>query len=131
AKEEQTGKAEDSSKGKAPRNSVVDENPASEKARFLEHEGDAALPESDSAVAETAKEQDPLSPQGRDGDSEVLTQSLMSPSSETPNRGGLSEKALGKRRERRSLSMDAEGSIECAAASSVGRNGFVPTQEWV
>ncbi len=38
-----------------------------------------------------------------------------------------SEKARGKMRERRSLSIDGVG----VPAASVGRNGFVPTQEWV
>ncbi|KAG6878097.1 hypothetical protein C0992_008585 [Termitomyces sp. T32_za158] len=131
AKEEQTCKAEDNSKGKTSMNSVIDENPASEKARFLEHEGGAALPGSDSAAAETAKERDPSCAQERDDDSEVSTQSFMSPGSETQSRGGLSEKALGKMRERRSSSMDADNNIDCAAAASVGRSGFVPTQEWV
>ena len=38
-----------------------------------------------------------------------------------------SEKARGKMKERRSLSVEDVG----VAAASVGRNGFVPTQEWV
>ncbi|KAF4576865.1 hypothetical protein EYR36_000537 [Pleurotus pulmonarius] len=40
----------------------------------------------------------------------------------------ISEKARGKMKERRSVSLD---NIDPAAAAAVGRNGFVPTQEWV
>ena len=42
-----------------------------------------------------------------------------------------SEKARGKMRAGRSMSDDMTGSLERLAASGVGRNGFVPTQEWV
>ncbi|KAF5370556.1 hypothetical protein D9758_001832 [Tetrapyrgos nigripes] len=42
---------------------------------------------------------------------------------------GPSEKAKGKMKERRSSS--ASSSLERLAAQGVGRNGFVPTQEWV
>lgn len=51
---------------------------------------------------------------------------------------GLSEKARGKMRERESLSDDVgpgvarlDPELERIAAAGVGRNGFVPTQEWV
>lgn len=44
---------------------------------------------------------------------------------------GPSEKARGKMRAGRSMSDDMTGSLERLAASGVGRNGFVPTQEWV
>ena len=43
---------------------------------------------------------------------------------------GPSEKARGKMRAR-AESEDLTGSLERLAASGVGRNGFVPTQEWV
>jgi len=42
----------------------------------------------------------------------------------------LSEKARGKMRQTQE-SIDATSAIERAAAVAVGRNGFVPTQEWV
>lgn len=42
----------------------------------------------------------------------------------------MSQKARGKmKEERRSASLD--GTLERVAAAGVGRNGFVPTQEWV
>lgn len=43
----------------------------------------------------------------------------------------VSEKARGKMRERRSASLDTDNSLDRAAATAVGWNGFVPTQEWV
>jgi hypothetical protein len=44
---------------------------------------------------------------------------------------GLSEKARGKMRER-SVSLEAlDPDLERIAAQGVGRNGFIPTQEWV
>ena len=44
---------------------------------------------------------------------------------------GPSEKVRGKMRAGRSMSDDMTGSLERLAASGVGRNGFVPTEEWV
>ncbi|PAV24382.1 hypothetical protein PNOK_0145000 [Pyrrhoderma noxium] len=54
----------------------------------------------------------------------------------TPNSGDQqqerSEKARGKMRERhRPESLELSGSLERIAAAGVGRNGFVPTQDWV
>jgi hypothetical protein len=44
---------------------------------------------------------------------------------------GMSEKARGKMRER-SVSLEAlDPDLERIAAQGVGRNGFIPTQEWV
>ncbi|PFH52389.1 hypothetical protein AMATHDRAFT_56905 [Amanita thiersii Skay4041] len=42
-----------------------------------------------------------------------------------------SEKARGKMKERRSSSGDMTASLERMAAAGIGRNGFIPTQEWV
>lgn len=54
-------------------------------------------------------------------------------SSETqPTPSGTSEKARGKMPERtRSASLDTTSSLERIATSGVGRNGFLPTQQWV
>jgi hypothetical protein len=71
----------------------------------------------------------------RDGELEIVTQSFMSPSSESPPNDSISiatsEKARGKMKERRSLSLETNRSPDRVAATGVGRNGFVPTQEWV
>ncbi|KAI0003245.1 high-temperature-induced dauer-formation protein-domain-containing protein [Russula compacta] len=62
-------------------------------------------------------------------------QPLMSPTTEQGMFSSLptsvSEKARGKMRERRSVSLDTDNSIDRATATAVGWNGFVPTQEWV
>lgn len=57
-------------------------------------------------------------------------------SAQTQHTSRKSEKALGKMRERASLSDDAiplhlDPELERIATAGVGRNGFVPTQEWV
>lgn len=44
---------------------------------------------------------------------------------------GITEKARGKMKERRSSSLDMSPDLERLAAAGIGRNGFVPTQEWV
>ncbi|KAF8631409.1 hypothetical protein AX17_005087 [Amanita inopinata Kibby_2008] len=43
----------------------------------------------------------------------------------------ISEKARGKMKERRSTSVDMSSTPERLVAAGIGRNGFVPTQEWV
>lgn len=46
---------------------------------------------------------------------------------------GMSEKARGKLREDsgREESLDLSAEEEVAAAVALGKNGFIPTQEWV
>ncbi|CDO70695.1 hypothetical protein BN946_scf184798.g10 [Trametes cinnabarina] len=105
--------------------------PSSEKARLLQREmGSLDLSRSTDST-------DTL-PEGaaRHGDEDGQTRPLMSPTAtEAPTGSGaappVSEKARGKMRAGRSLSGDMTGSLERLAASGVGRNGFVPTQEWV
>ncbi|KAI9064204.1 hypothetical protein FKP32DRAFT_1757516 [Trametes sanguinea] len=105
--------------------------PASEKARLLQREmGSLDLSRSTEST-ETL-------PEGaaRHGDDDAHTRPLMSPTAtETPTGSEsaqpVSEKARGKMRAGRSLSGDMTGSLERLAASGVGRNGFVPTQDWV
>jgi hypothetical protein len=43
----------------------------------------------------------------------------------------ISGKARGKMKERRPTSVETTSSLDRIAATGVGRNGFVPTQEWV
>jgi len=66
----------------------------------------------------------------------ATTESIVSPTSESiptsANVQTASVKAKGKMKERRSSSsLDATGSLERIAAAGIGRNGFVPTREWV
>ncbi|KAJ7581051.1 high-temperature-induced dauer-formation protein-domain-containing protein [Mycena floridula] len=124
AKEEQSRKTEN--KTSSPRESGDRRDhrePHLEKARLLESEGVIATTptaevdlESGSAEASTAPVVSPTA------DSIAVPDSIASAMS-------VSEKARGKMKERRSGSMD--DSLERIAAAGVGRNGFVPTQEWV
>ncbi|KAG5645827.1 hypothetical protein DXG03_005168 [Asterophora parasitica] len=135
AKEEQSRNAEGNPKGKAPSRPEEDEDPGAEKARLLESEtGALSITESVEDIHDA-----PSHPDGQEEreirDGEVFTRSFTSPSTDTPTRGTFSrvpsEKARGKMKERRSMSLDTNGSIDRNAAAGVGRNGFVPTQEWV
>lgn len=68
----------------------------------------------------------------------TFSQPLMSPTATSPPSSGfpplpaVSEKARGKMRDRgRSLSLETDASLDRVALAGVGRNGFVPSQEWV
>ncbi len=127
----------DKGKSRAPRDEE-EGDPAAEKARLLSREMSFDLPrETDSTdrLPDTAT--------ARDEEQQLpLTGPLMSPTmAETPgistppsgqDAAAISEKARGKMRAAgRSLSGDMTGSLERLASAGVGRNGFVPTQEWV
>ncbi|RDB24171.1 Protein HID1 [Hypsizygus marmoreus] len=136
AKEEQQRKAEGNpSKGKGPRTSGEDDDPGAEKARLLESEGGTPLRTAESAENLLGGPPHAEGDERKDRENDVVTRAFMSPTSESPVGGsfsmGASEKARGKMKERRSLSLDTNGSLDRIAAAGVGRNGFVPTQEWV
>ena len=120
-------------KGKDPADFDESVDPGAEKNRLLESECGA----NDTLVDSSDNMHDvPRYSEGQiDGELEVVTQSFMSPSSESPPNGSVSvstsEKARGKMKERRSSSLETNGSLDRVAALGVGRNGFVPTQEWV
>lgn len=101
-----------------------------EKARLLRRENDSSLDlpranDSIEALPESISRKAIIS-----GTESAHPTPPMSPTiSDTPPR--KSEKARGKMRVGRSLSMELTGSLEQLAAAGVGRNGFVPTQEWV
>ncbi|KAI0033263.1 high-temperature-induced dauer-formation protein-domain-containing protein [Vararia minispora EC-137] len=133
AKEEQALQAADR-RGKTR---ATDEQAHEEKQRLLEREGSAlglrgVSPHSSLAdvriVPQTSLPEDPS------GESEqsISTPPVTNPGTETPASATftISEKAKGKMRERRSQSLDDDQDLASAAAG-VGRNGFVPTQEWV
>lgn len=114
-------------KGKTP---VVDEvemvDAGAEKARLLENEG------AGNRGSQEREQDSGDSPRDSQGD-ETVTRSFMSPTSETlgvtPD-SPISEKARGKMRERRSLSVETLNPLD-RVPLNIGRNGFVPTQEWV
>ena len=111
--------------------------PASEKARLLRSETDSLdLPrvtESTDTLPEGhARPVDEEQPPTRPLMSPTAAESPGLPTPLVEGRAAVSEKARGKMRAAgRSLSGDMTGSLERLAAAGVGRNGFVPTQEWV
>ena len=127
AKEERA-KAGDANadKGKERANPQDEEQPHEEKARLLRNEGSGDYPSNGGSTENVRANSE---------DEGAATMPLMSPTlSEHQPLGTreLSEKARGKMRAAgRSLSGDMTGSLERLAAAGVGRNGFVPTQEWV
>ncbi|KAJ7172707.1 high-temperature-induced dauer-formation protein-domain-containing protein [Mycena filopes] len=123
AKEEQAARKPDV-KGKGPRIPGDDSQPHEEKAKLLRDESDNAASQIDST------ETSPRQSQGQDPEISMVLPT--SPTSESmPESTSASEKARGKRKARRSQSLDRNGSLDRIAAAGVGRNGFVPSQEWV
>jgi hypothetical protein len=124
-KEERAKKAANprsNDKGKARVHDVEMGDPGAEKARLLESEG-----------ANDHEHETPTSPRESQGDDArpgltSAASDISAHSSQSP----LSEKARGKMRERHSASLENAGALALDPASlSIGRNGFVPTQEWV
>ncbi|KAI0670599.1 high-temperature-induced dauer-formation protein-domain-containing protein [Trametes maxima] len=118
-------------KGKRRARDEEEGAPHSEKARLLQREAESI------DLTRTTGSTDTL-PEGQayPGPEENPTRPLMSPTATEAQVGSgappaVSEKARGKMRAGRSLSGDMTGSLERLAASGVGRNGFVPSQEWV
>jgi hypothetical protein len=108
-----------------------EEEPSDEKARLLESEqGDEnGLASLEEGTRDPQTRHEPLNPE-----EDLPTQPLGTSEEQTSTAGpapAVSEKARGKRRAQRSMSMDTTGSLERIAAAGVGKNGFVPTQEWV
>ena len=125
AKEGQVNKAEGNPKGKDRSVSGEESDPGAEKARLLESEGVT------SAAPDTAQSQPRLSGGSEEGPIEEDTDSLAESQPEGSTATSVSEKARGKMKEKLSMSLDMNHSLERIAAAGVGRNGFIPTQEWV
>jgi hypothetical protein len=133
AKEELAQNKDGKSKGKSSADETGEEEPSNEKARLLESEQSG---ENDLATLEEGTRQPGAWDGTRSPEENSPAQSLASPTSEEVSSvagpaSTVSEKAKGKRRAPRSMSMDVTGSLERIAAAGVGKNGFVPTQEWV
>jgi len=123
---QQAKEANQQGKGKGSVDEVEMADAGAEKARLLENEG--ASRDSNS----TEREMDDGSARASLGE-DVLTRPLMSPNAELPYAtvdSIISEKARGKMRARRSVSVDTINSLD-RASLNIGKNGFVPTQEWV
>ena len=122
AKEERDNKPNDP-KSKAPVDDIELGDPGAEKARMLQNEG---ATRGDQNAQETDSE---TNPSARASSEEYVTATVF-PTSDNPYESQISEKARGKLRERRSPSIDTLGPLDHVPLN-IGRNGFVPTQEWV
>ena len=129
AKEEQARKGYIKGKGRALEDLESGEDASTEKARLLENEASSRRESSEHSLDPQLSSGD--SPQrGASLDDEAQGQ-LVSPAAGSTPDGALSEKARGKLRERSSISVEMTRSLERIALAGIGRNRFVPTQEWV
>jgi hypothetical protein len=122
---EASQQANPNSKGKGSVDEVEVADAGAEKARLLENEGASRGNDS----TDRGRDDTAHASLGED----VLTRPLMSPNAELPYStvdSPISEKARGKMRARRSLSVDTINSLDHVSLG-IGKNGFVPTQEWV
>ncbi|GJE86851.1 high-temperature-induced dauer-formation protein-domain-containing protein [Phanerochaete sordida] len=120
AKDERGRDSSDKQKGRASQSDA--EAPGDEKARLLRSESRDDVPDDIEAQRRSASEDRTGRP--------LMSPTLPSASASGEPLMGPSEKVRGKMRAR-AESEDLTGSLERLAASGVGRNGFVPTQEWV
>ncbi|TFK42932.1 high-temperature-induced dauer-formation protein-domain-containing protein [Crucibulum laeve] len=134
AKEELARKQANSAKNVAINDTRNSSEAGAEKARLLESERhDESRKQSEDLPGGSPR---PIDEGGvEQAEDSVMTRTLMSPTSEAaPSAASAtpaSEKARGKMKARRSMSLDTITSLERIAASGIGRNGFIPTQEWV
>ncbi|KAI0303392.1 high-temperature-induced dauer-formation protein-domain-containing protein [Multifurca ochricompacta] len=137
AKEDQTHTA--NTKGKSRAAEEEYDQAHEEKQRMLEREnalGISSREQSADSLTEVrvVPRDSPLQEPAGNAEDTPSLQLPMSPSIEQTLSGiptAVSEKARGKMREQRSMSLDTENSLDRVTATAVGRNGFVPTQEWV
>ena len=132
AKEEQSRAPDTKSKSRA--GEEVYDQPHEEKQKMLERENSLGISSREQSVDSLTEIR--VVPRDSPQLEEIATpQLLVSPTIEqaTPSNfpSAVSEKARGKMPERRSLSLDTDNSLDRVTATAVGRNGFVPTQEWV
>jgi hypothetical protein len=126
AQEEQARRAEANPKSKNTDTMGEEDEPHVEKARHLERESNGSLGGSTDTVYESPQQ---LDGQEHRSEHEVpVTHPLMSPSGEIMPIATISEKVRGKMKARRSVSLDTTSGL---AVVSIGRGGFIPTQEWV
>ena len=120
AKEEHAKRLDDpKGKGKGHTDEIELGDPGAEKSRLLQSEG-ADGPQS-------SQEEDDLEA-GASPHPSAIDDSLVL--SDNPYGSPISEKARGKMRERRSASVETLSALD-RVPIEIGRNGFVPSQEWV
>ena len=128
-KEEQARNGDTKGKGRALGDLESGEEPSTEKARLLESEASSRRESSETnpnpPLSSTASPQRELSLD------DETPRPLVPPTIGPMPEDTLSEKARGKMRERSSISLEMTTSLERIALAGIGRNRFVPTQEWV
>ena len=129
AKEEQARKGDTKGKGRALGDLESGEEPSAEKARLLENEASSRRESSELNPDPPLSSRD--SPQRGLSLDDEAPRPLVSPTAVLMTEDTLSEKARGKMRERSSMSVEMTRSLERIALAGIGRNKFVPTQEWV
>jgi High-temperature-induced dauer-formation protein len=130
AKEEQPH----DTKGKSRAAEEEYDQPHQEKQRMLERENALGISSTEQSVDSlTEVRVVPRDSPQQEETEEAPSPVLPSMDRETPPGfpTAVSEKARGKMPERRSMSLDTDNSLDRVTATAVGRNGFVPTQEWV
>lgn len=132
AKEEQSRAAD--TKGKSRAEEEVYDQPHEEKQRMLDRENSLGISSREQS-ADNLTEVRVVPRDALQQEETASPQPFMSPTMEQTTisnfPSAVSEKARGKMPERRSLSLDTDNSLDRVTATAVGRNGFVPTQEWV
>jgi hypothetical protein len=106
------------------------DQPHQEKQRLLEREN-AQSADSLTEVRVVPRDQEPAEHVEETPSSQPLMSPTIDQATFSGPLTGVSEKARGKMPERQSTSLDADNSVDRAAATAVGWNGFIPTQEWV
>ena len=129
AKEEQARKGDTKGKGRALGDLESGEEPSIEKARLLESEASSRRESSEINPDPPLSSTD--SPQRGLSLDDETPRPLVSPTAELMPEDTLSEKARGKMRDNSLMSAEMTRSLERIALAGVGRNRFVPTQEWV
>ena len=129
AKEEQGRKGDTKGKSRALGDLESGEDPATEKARLLERETSSRRESSEHSLDPPLSSRD--QPQRGASLDDETPRPLISPTIGSVPEDTLSEKARGKLKERSSMSVEMTRSLERIALAGIGRNRFVPTQEWV
>jgi len=129
AKEEHSRKGDTKGKDRALEDLESGEEPSTEKARLLESEASSRRESSENSLDPPLSSID--SPQRGPSTDDEAPRPLVSPTTGSTPESALSEKARGKLREGSSMSAEMTRSLERIALAGIGRNRFVPKQEWV
>ena len=128
AKEEQIRKAEGNQKAGAVGIVTDNEESQDEKAKILDSEN--SDPHGQSAEDLNINSDEPGGGRIGDRSTPTIAQPPDIPPAASSTLPSISLKVRGKMKERRSLSIETSSGLD-RVGTSFGKNGFVPTQEWV